>query len=159
MSSVSTSFRGSGDAASIVRRGLLGLVAIAVVGLGAELAFLRHWEEPSQLIAWASLAVTAVAWLLVVRGGSAGTLRIARILALAVLVASVIGVAIHVNVNIEEATEPENWGDAWLALSPVQQLWEAFTGGTGDIPSLAPASLAQTALALLLATVGRPTTR
>ena len=140
---------------SLIRKGLLFLVTLGVAGTATELIFLHHWKESLQLIAFASLGALALALALVVFGGPSA-IRIGRWLALAVLVTGVIGVAIHVNVNLQEASEPENWGDAWATLSPIQQLWEATTGGTGDIPSLAPASLAQTALALLLATIHHP---
>ena len=140
---------------SLLRKGLLAITGLGVVGIVSELIFLRHWEEPLQLVALAAAAVLGVALLMVAFGGT-GLVKLGRALAVAVFVASAIGVAVHVNVNLEEASNPENWGDAWNSLSPLQQLWEATTGGTGDIPALAPASLAQTALALLLATIHHP---
>jgi hypothetical protein len=140
---------------SLLRKGLLAITGLGIVGILSELIFLRHWEEPLQLVALAAAVVLGVALLMVAFGGT-GVVKLGRALAVAVFIASAIGVAVHINVNLEEASQPENWGDAWNSLSPIQQLWEATTGGTGDIPSLAPASLAQTALALLLATIHHP---
>ncbi|WP_246063836.1 hypothetical protein [Nonomuraea longispora] len=138
---------------SMLRLGLLALVAIGIAGAAAELAFERHWGTPTQLIPWVTLALLTVALLLVALGDSAGTLTVVRVLALVVLLAAAYGVFTHVSVNHGMgAMDP-----AWDSMSAPAQWWSALTKSVGNAPPLAPGMLAQSALLLLLAsTVRRP---
>ncbi|WP_246082992.1 hypothetical protein [Nonomuraea diastatica] len=138
---------------SMLRLGLLALVAIGIAGAAAELAFERHWGSPTQLIPWATLALLTVALVLVALRDSPGTLTVVRVLALIVLLAAAYGVFTHVSVNHGMgAMDP-----AWDSLSPLAQWWSALTKSVGNAPPLAPGMLAQSALLLLLvSTVRRP---
>jgi hypothetical protein len=71
----------------------------------------------------------------------------------------VVGVLIHVNANLEAAPLDRKFKDGWDARPFIEQLWLAATGQVGPAPALAPGALAQTALAVLLATVRHPAGR
>jgi hypothetical protein len=136
----------------LVRRGLLALTAIAILGTAFELATERHWHGWEQLIPWAALAVLAVATVLVVLPGERGTTA-ARVLALVVLAASVYGVATHVLTNFDAGVLDQRYAETWDRLPVLQRWWYAVTRTVGPAPTLAPGMLGQAALLLLLATV------
>ncbi|MEV1167598.1 hypothetical protein [Nonomuraea sp. NPDC049784] len=134
---------------ALVRLGLLGLVAIGILGAALELAFERHWQSPVQLIPWAALALLGLALVLLALRDSPRTTTVVRVIALVVLLASAYGVFMHVSVNHGAgAADP-----AWDALSPFTQWWYALTKSVGQAPPLAPGMLAQSALLLTLATL------
>ena len=83
-------------AAPLLRRGLLGLAALTIVGIAVELYVESHWTDPVQLIAWAALALGVAALALLLGRPSARRVRIAQVLAAIVVVSSVIGVWQHV---------------------------------------------------------------
>ena len=56
--------------------------------------------------------------------------------------------------NWETAPLSATWASTWDTLSPLQQWWEAATGGAGIAPPLAPGFLALTGICLALATTG-----
>ena len=87
------------DDASVLRRSLVGLVLIAIVGLAAELLVERHWGTPVRLVPWFCLVALAYAALLLMRRPTAVAVRRARMLAGAVMVAAAVGVALHINEN------------------------------------------------------------
>ena len=55
---------------SLLRKGLLAITGLGIVGILSELIFLRHWEEPLQLVALAAAVVLGVALLMVAFGGT-----------------------------------------------------------------------------------------
>ncbi|UBU12885.1 hypothetical protein [Nonomuraea gerenzanensis] len=134
---------------TLLRLGLLALVAIGIVGAALELAFERHWESPVQLIPWVALAVQVVALVLLLLRDSGPVLTVVRVLAAIVLLCSLYGVYTHVSVNFGMgAMDPQ-----WDSYSPLTQWWYALTKSVGMAPPLAPGMLAQSALLLLLASV------
>jgi hypothetical protein len=142
------------DAATLVHRGLVALTAIGIFATAFELATERHWNGVEQLIPWIALAVLAVAvGLLFVPGGRG--VPAARVLALLVLGASVYGVLDHVLVNYESGVLDQRYAESWETLPALQQWWLAVTKAVGPAPTLAPGVLGQSALLLLLASVGR----
>ncbi|WP_433435321.1 hypothetical protein [Nonomuraea sp. CA-141351] len=134
---------------ALVRLGLLGLVAIGILGAALELAFERHWQSPVQLIPWAALALLGLALVLLALRDSPRTTTVVRVIALAVLLASAYGVFMHVSVNHGAGAADLSWD----ALSPLTQWWYALTKSVGQAPPLAPGMLAQSALLLTLATL------
>ena len=140
----------------VLRRGVLGLAAVTVVATGVELAVERHWTQPSQLIAWAALGVGAVAFALVAWRASAGRLRLARLLALAVVLSAAIGVWQHVVSNHDAGPLDAEYTDTWDSLSEPARWWLSITKTVGPSPLLAPGALAQAGLLVLLATVRHP---
>jgi hypothetical protein len=142
----------------LLRRGLLWLAGLVVVGIAVELAADRHWTQPVQLIAWAALLLTGVAAVLVGRP-TRTRVRVARALAVLVILASVIGVWEHVESNYDAGELDYVYADAWGALSEPNRWWLAVSKTVGPSPPFAPGALAQAALCVLLATVRHPTLR
>ncbi|TMR90203.1 hypothetical protein EJK15_56610 [Nonomuraea basaltis] len=134
-----------------LRLGLLGLVAIGIVGAALELAFERHWRSPVQLIPWVALVLLALALLLLALRDSPRTITAVRVLALVVLLTAAYGVYTHVSVNFGMGAADSAW-DTYSALT---QWWSALTKSVGSAPPLAPGMLAQSALLLLLASLTR----
>ena len=144
--------------ALFVRRALIALTVIGILGTAFELATERHWNDLEQLIPWAALLVLAAATVLVVlpdgRGVTAG-----RVLAVLVLAASVYGVITHVLVNLDAGVLDHRYAETWDSLPLLQRWWYAVTKTVGPAPTLAPGMLGQAALLLLLATVAGPAPR
>jgi hypothetical protein len=143
-------------AATSLRRGLLGLAAVTVVALAVELAVERHWTQPPQLIAWIALAVTALAIGLVSVRPSPRRLRIARVLAVAVMLSAALGIWQHVAANYETGPLDFRYTDTWDTLSEATRWWLALSKTVGPSPLLAPGALAQAGFCVLLATFGHP---
>ena len=142
------------DAATLVRHGLVALTAIGILAAAFELASERHWNGVEQLIPWIALAALAAAvGLLLVPGGRG--VPAARVLAVLVLGASAYGVLDHVLVNYESGALDQRYAESWDTMPALQQWWLAVTKTVGPAPTLAPGVLGQSALLLLLASVGR----
>jgi hypothetical protein len=141
------------DAAVLVRRGLVALTVIGILAAAFELATERHWNGIEQLIPWGALSVLAVAvgLLLVPRGRGVPA---ARVLAVLVLGASAYGVLDHVLVNYHSGALDQRYSQSWDTLPALQQWWLAVTKSVGPAPTLAPGVLGQSALLLILASIG-----
>jgi hypothetical protein len=142
--------------AALLRRGLVGLAAVGTVGTALELALLRHWNGGLQVIPFAALGVLGLAIGLVARRPSARSIRVARILAMVVLVTSVVGVFVHVQSNYEAAPLDFRYTDSWPTTSEPVRWLLALTDTVGPSPSLAPLAMAFVAVALLLAALRHP---
>jgi len=142
------------DHGVLVRRGLVALTVIGILAAAFELATERHWNGIEQLIPWLALAVlaAAVVLLLVARGRGVPA---ARVLAVLVLAASAYGVLDHILVNHESGPLDQRHADSWETLSVAEQWWLAVTKTVGPAPTLAPGVLGQSALLLILASIGR----
>jgi hypothetical protein len=137
-----------------VRHGLVALTVIGILAAAFELATERHWNGIEQLIPWIALAVLAVAvGLLLVPAGRG--MPAARVLAVLVLGASAYGVLDHILVNYHSGALDQRYSASWDTLPAVQQWWLAVTKTVGPAPTLAPGVLGQSALLLILASVGR----
>lgn len=124
-------------ALAALRRILLAVVLVGILGLAAELLLLEHFEGVWQwvpLVVLAAGLVTGVA--LGVRPARGVVLAFRGVMALFVA-AGAVGVYLHLAGNAEFERESDS-GLAGMAL-----LWEALHGAT---PSLAPGSLAQLGL-------------
>jgi hypothetical protein len=146
-------------AAPALRRGLLTLAGLTVVGLLVELAAERHWTQPIQFVAWAAVAVAALAIGLVLGTPSAGRLKLARWLAILVMVSAVFGIWEHVEENHDSGGLDRVYGDTWDSLPASTQWWLAVSKTVGPSPPLAPGALAQVGFCVLLATAGHPAFR
>lgn len=137
-----------------LRRGLALLAILGTVGIALELALLRHWAGPLQLIPWAGVALLGVALLVLRARASRRAVLALRILAAAVLVLGVIGVVVHVHENYEAGPLDRRYAATW-ETTPEWQRWAmAATDTVGPAPSLAPTALSFVALTLLLGTIG-----
>ncbi len=149
--------RSTSDASAAVRtirRGLLALTGIGLVGTTIELVFLHHWSTATAKIVWVGIIALGLAFVTLLRRPSRTALRLVRTAAAIALVVSAVGVFFHVRENLTAAPLDDKVGETWDSLSPVAKLWMAGTGGVGPAPTLAPGSLAEIALGLLLATIG-----
>jgi hypothetical protein len=141
------------NTAVLVRRALIALTVVGILAAAFELAIERHWNGLEQLIPWLALAVLALATVLVLIPGGRGVTA-ARVLALLVLGASIYGVVDHILVNFNSGALDQNFADTWDTLPLVERGWYAITKTVGPAPTLAPGVLGQSALLLLLATLG-----
>jgi hypothetical protein len=128
---------GQGDDPGLLRRLLLGLMLLGMLGLGAELLLLEHFENVWQ---WVPLVLLAVGFLLGaavwMRPGRA-TLRAFRALSAVFVVAGALGMYLHLDGNVEFERESDS------GLRGLPLVWEALRGAT---PALAPGALAQLGL-------------
>jgi hypothetical protein len=136
---------------------VLGIGAALVAGLAVELAVSRHWQTPSQAIAWAALGSIAAAGVLVALRRAPRT----RLALLAVVGAtSLVGVVLHLSANHAAGPLDRDHATTWDTLPVVHQWWLAASGGVGPAPPLVPLALALLAALLVLASVSdaaRPT--
>jgi hypothetical protein len=147
------------DPAPILRRGVLALAALGVVGTTIELVFLRHWTSRTELFVWPAMLLLAFAVWMVARRPTRTGIRGARWLSVVVLLIAGLGVALHVHANLEAAPLDQAYETTWTTLSVVEQWWLAITGGVGPAPTLAPGALAEIALMIMLATLAHPALR
>ncbi|HEX6042157.1 hypothetical protein [Longimicrobium sp.] len=125
------------DDPGLLRRLLLALMVIGILGLEAELLLLEHVESVWQWIPVVALGTGLLLTLAVWMRPGRGTLRAFRVLCALFVAAGALGVYLHMDGNIEFARE----GDP--SLTGFALLWEALTGAT---PALAPGALAQLGL-------------
>lgn len=133
-------------------------VWLAVTGIGGtalELAMLRHWTSASQAVAWGALAALGVALALTTIRPTRSRLRAGRAMAVAVALSAALGVFEHVDANYAAGPLDFRYADRWSTMSAVSRWWAAATGAVGPTPALAPAILAQAAVFVWLAGVGR----
>jgi hypothetical protein len=144
------------SAAPALRRGLLWLAGLTVVGLAVELAAERHWTQPIQFVAWGALVVTLLAIGLAAGTPTAGRLKLARWLAIAVMISAGFGIWEHVEENHDSGELDRVYGETWESLPPTTQWWLAASKSVGPSPPLAPGALAVAGFCVLLATTGHP---
>jgi hypothetical protein len=129
-----------------LRRGLLAILALGVVGTLAELCLLEHWEDwqktPLVLLAAGMLALIVHA----LRPGR-GSVRALQALSALFVAGGLVGVWLHYDGNVEFELE------MYPTRAGLVLVWEAIRGAT---PALAPGSLSLLGLVGLLATWGHP---
>lgn len=128
-------------APGVLRRAILAILALGVVGTTAELLLLKHTEEFWQLVPVTLLAIAAVvlAWSALARSRTAA--RVLDMLMVLFVVSGAAGVVLHLKGNIE--WELERTPD----LGGVSLITHALMGAT---PALAPGSMLQLGLLGLL---------
>jgi hypothetical protein len=152
--------RGRGQAArstaALLRESLVALAALNTGGLALELASLRHWKSPVQLIPWAAVVVLAAAAVLLAVFPERRTVRAVRVLAGCVAVIAAVGVYEHVKANYQAGPLDFRYADRWATMPVWARLWAAVSGSVGPAPAFAPAVLAIAALCLWFATLRHP---
>jgi hypothetical protein len=139
------------DPYPVLRRLLLGLLAIGLLGTGTELLLLAHYEGPWQLVplGLVGIALTTVA-IHFVHGGarSIAALRVAMLL---LVVGAAAGIVLHYRGNLEFQ----------LDMDPTASRWELFKKvvRAKAPPALAPGALAQMGLLGLIYTYRHPALR
>lgn len=144
---------------ALLRRGLLALATLTTGAIALELITERHWTKPIMLVAWAAVALLAVAVALLLRAPAAWRVRVAQALAAVVIVSAVLGVWQHIAANHEAAPLDYRYAETWETLSAPTQWWLAARKAVGPSPPLASGVLAQAALLILLATLRHPALR
>jgi hypothetical protein len=128
---------GQGDDPGLLRRLLPPLMVIGIVGLGAELVLLEHYENVWQWVPLVALVLGLVLTLAVWMRPGPAALRAFRALMAVYVAAGALGVYLHLDGNMEFERERN------AALTGLPMLWEALRGAT---PALAPGALAQLGL-------------
>ena len=131
-----------------IRRILLFVLLAGMAGVATELIFQQHFEDPSQLIPLALIAVAlaTVVWYLI-RGG-AGTIRVLQVTMVFFIAAGLLGTYLHFGANVEFQREVEP------SLGGMALFWKAMAAKTP--PALAPGSMAQLGLIGLAYTYRHP---
>jgi hypothetical protein len=122
----------------VVRRVLLAILLIGLVGTTTELLLLKHDDGPAQFIPLALIAVAfvAIAWHEVHR--RAASLRLFQITMVLFVAAGLLGMYLHYRANVEFAREVDP------AIAGRALLMKAITAKTP--PALAPGSMSQLGL-------------
>jgi hypothetical protein len=131
----------SPDTLSLLRRGLLALLALGCVGTLTELVLLEHYEEWEQMIPLSLLSTTLVVILWHWSSGTRQSLRVLQIVMLFLIIAGTAGVFLHMggNYEFERELEPDLAGlPFWIEVI------------RGAAPTLAPGTLVQFGLIGLL---------
>jgi hypothetical protein len=135
------------DTAQVLRRILLALASLGVIGTTVELLLIGHYQEPAQWPPLILLTLTAVGIIFITTKPTPRILQLFRGLMVIVALSSLAGVYFHLHGNMEftAETKPDLTG---LAL-----FWKAIQGG---VPLLAPGVMAQVGLLGLAATFRHP---
>jgi hypothetical protein len=128
---------GDGPALGMLRRALLALVVLGILGLSLELVFLEHYEDLQQWIPFVALGLGLACAIAVAVRPTPATIGAFRLVMAVFVVAGLVGVVLHYQGNVEFELERAP-GAGGLAL-----VWEALRGAT---PALAPGALAQLGL-------------
>lgn len=147
------------DTTTVLRRGVLSLAMLGIVGTSIELVFLRHWQNATQLIAWPAIIALVSALLLIVQKPTRKRIQGARAIAGVVVLIAGAGIALHFTVNLNAGLLDRDYGPRWEQMSSLDQWTAAIIGDVGPAPMLAPGVLAEISFALLLATVRHPASR
>jgi hypothetical protein len=128
---------GAGDDPGLLRRLVLALMLVGMLGLGAELLLLEHFDDVWQWVPLVSLALGVVLALAVWMRPGRATLQAFRAISAVYVAAGALGVYLHLDGNLEFERESDS------SLRGLPLLWEALQGAT---PALAPGALAQLGL-------------
>jgi hypothetical protein len=144
------------DTSTLLRAGVLALVAFGIVGTTVELVFLRHWSTATESIVWPVMLALAAAFAALVLRPSMRVVQAVRVVAVVASAFALIGIGFHVVENLDAGPLDRLYAARWDTMSAVEQWFDAITGAVGPAPTLAPGVLAEMGLGLLLATVRHP---
>ena len=140
--------------ASRLRAGLHWLVFLGLVGLAVVLAYERHWEGVWQLVPWATIGVVFLTLIVLVIWPARFTRKLARWVAVVVILAAALGLWQHFDENYQTASLDVNYADTWESMSLFDRVWEVAKGSVGHVPIYAAGALVPIGLALVIATTG-----
>jgi hypothetical protein len=138
------------DPAGRLRRLLLALVLLGMLGMSAELLLLEHVESATQWIPLAVIALGFAAGAAVAARPGRGTVRLFQGAMALCLAAGVLGVYLHYRGNLMFEREMDD------TMRGFALLWAALHGAT---PALAPGALAHLGLIGLATTYRHPALR
>jgi hypothetical protein len=122
---------------STIRRILLALVLLGIVGLTLELLLLEHTESATQLIPFAVLGAGFTGSVTVGIKPSVRRIRFFQIVMLLFVATGLLGLYLHLRGNVEFEREDDP------SVRGFDLVWRALRGG---VPLLAPAAMAQLGL-------------
>jgi hypothetical protein len=139
-----------------LRRSVIAVAAVGIVGLLAELLVERHWGTAVRYVPW--LCLFGLAWSVwrLWRGPTAREIRAARIVAGASAIGGMVGIALHINENYGAGPLDQKYSLVWDTMSEAERWWAAFTKSLGPAPTFAPAALILLALLVIVATQRHP---
>lgn len=138
------------DGNEILRKMLLAVFLIGVVGTAFELVLLGHYEDVLQWIPLALLTLgvlVSAAWIVI---GRRAMLRAFQVVMLLCLVGGAAGIFLHYRSNVEFELELNP------AAGGTELVWDSLTGA---MPALAPGTMIQLGLVGLLYTYRHPAFR
>jgi hypothetical protein len=141
---------------STLRRSVIVVAALSIVGLAAELVIERHWGSAIRFVPWIALVALAWAVFRLWHGPTARDIRAARAIAVAAMAAAMLGIALHITENYKAGPLDQKYSLLWDAMSETERWWAAFSKSLGPAPTFAPAALVLVALLVLVATQRHP---
>jgi hypothetical protein len=144
------------DTSTLLRAGVLALVAFGIVGTTVELVFLRHWSTATESIVWPVLLALVAAFGALILRPSRRVVQVVRVVAVVAAAFALIGIGFHVVENLDAGSLDRLYAARWDTMPAIEQWFDAITGAVGPAPTLAPGVLAEMGLGLLLATVRHP---
>ncbi len=131
---------------------LLGVISILSVAVA--LAYERHWGDFWQLVPWAAVVLSGLALAALVLRTSRATIRIARVVAVLVLLCALLGTWRHFDHNYETAAIDQDYSDRWGEMSVVDRVWTVANGAVGHVPVPAAGALVPVGVTLWMTTLG-----
>lgn len=139
------------DPSLTIRRLLLALVVLGLVGLATELVLLAHYEDSAQLVPLFFIALTLIVIVGHVVVGGASSLLLLRVMMAFLVAAGVLGIVLHYRGSMEFQLEMDPTMSGWPLFAKVLQAKAP--------PTLAPGVMAQLGLLGLLYTYRYPADR
>lgn len=136
------------DALSRVRRILLGLILIGILGMLLDLVLLKHYESGFQIVPLALLGLTLAATLWLALGSGASRVHCFRLLMGLTVAVGLAGILLHYRGSMEFQTETYPDLAGWKLFLKVVR--------SKTPPALAPGAMVQLGLLGLLATYRHP---
>ena len=87
-----------------IRWALLLLTVLGLVGTAVQLALERHWAAPWQIAPWAALGGITVALIVLLYSTNSAAVKLARIIAVVVLLVALVGVWQHFSANLDHGS-------------------------------------------------------
>ena len=136
------------DLLTTIRRLLLALFAVGVLGTGAELVAFEHFEDAWQAIPLGLMTVALALAFWNAAAPTATSVRLFRAAMVAFIAAGLLGIYLHFQGNLEFQLEIDASQDRWTLFQKVIHAKAP--------PALAPGSMAQLGLLGLIWSVRHP---
>ena len=137
-----------------VRRGLVSLVVLSLLGVCLELASSRHWGSFVQILPWILVVLCGVALACILSAQPSRGIPLGRAIAAGVIVVSCFGFWEHWESNHASGALDFRYATTWSTFSVQKQWWMALNGSVGPAPPLVPLSLALIAALVFVVSLG-----
>ena len=141
---------GEDEAVWAIRRLLLALVLLGILGLGVELVLLEHTESVWQWMPFVVLAGGFASAVALAARPARGTVLAFRAAMALCVIAGLVGLVLHFRGNLQFELENDP------SVRGLDLVWRALHGAT---PTLAPGAMAQLGLLGIAATLRHPALR